>query len=93
MVKRFVDKHPILVDVITFLLTYFTLGSSLTALTAGSMVAIMTSIFIHINTHHDDFLYLFDLRDFIKDQFQVAKTSLNKMGEDYRQKKLSVSNG
>lgn len=84
-VRRFLAKYGVFTDVLTFVLTYFTLGGSLTALTAGAMVAIWTSMLITIAEHPDDYLYVYDTLDAIKKQMESAKKALNTFGKEYRE--------
>lgn len=85
--RRFLAKHGVLCDIITFVLTYFTLGGSLTALTAGAMVAIWTSMLITIVENPNDYMYVYDFMDAVNSQMAAAKKALNDFGEDYRAKK------
>lgn len=87
-IRSFLCKHPIFTDFLTFGLTYFSLGSSLTALTAGAMVAIMTSSLMYIEEHREDFLYLFDLKNFITSNLKQLKVWLTEIGESYRNKQI-----
>lgn len=87
-VRRFLARHGLLVDIITFLLTYFTLGSTLTALTAGAMVAIFTSMLLHISNNPNDFLYLYDLKNAMDEILNKTKTQLTEYGKQYREHKL-----
>jgi hypothetical protein len=86
--RRFLIKHAVFTDFLTFILTYWTLGSSLTALTAGAMVAIMTSAMCYIIENPNDFLYLYDFRDLVKEKLAWLKNELNAYGETYRKDKL-----
>jgi hypothetical protein len=86
-VQRFLVRHGVFTDIVTFGLTYVTLGSSLTALTAGAMVAIFTSMLIHIAANPNDFMYLYDLRDYIKDLLNSTKARLSDYGQKYRESK------
>ncbi len=86
-VRRFLAKYGVFTDVVTFVLTYFTLGGSLTALTAGAMVAIWTSMLITIAEHPEDYLYIYDAIKVVKEQMAAAKKTLNQFGKDYRARK------
>ena len=93
-IRKFLEKHAVFTDFLTFILTYLTLGSTLTALTAGCMVAIFTSMLIHIQAHPDDFMYLYDAHEAMKDGLAEVKSYLSQLGADYRDSKLSKkSNG
>lgn len=86
-VRRFLQKHALLTDIITFMITYVTMGSSLTALTAGAMVAIFTSVLIHVAANPDDFIYLYDMVEFIKAKAAECQTALKEYGATYKTKK------
>ncbi len=86
-IRRFLAKHGVITDILTFVLTYFTLGGSLTALTAGAMVAIFTSMLITIAENPNDFMYIYDFMDAAKTQMAAAKQALDQFGEEYRKNK------
>lgn len=50
-VQEFLLKHAILTEILTFLATYVTLGASLTALFAGTIVSTVTTILLHIRAN------------------------------------------
>lgn len=85
--RRFLAKHGVFTDVLTFVITYFTLGGSLTALTAGAMVAIWTSMLVTIAEHPEDYMYVYDFLDAVKENMSAAKVALNEFGAEYRVKK------
>lgn len=86
-VRRFLEKHAVLTDFVTFILTYLSLGSTLTALTAGAMVAIFTSCIIHISANKEDFLYVYDFMDMVKEGMAELKKTLEDAGQGYRERK------
>lgn len=90
-VRRFMIKYALFTDFLTFILTYLTLGSTLTALTAGCMVAIFTSAMCHIIENPNDFLYLYDFKDMMIKKLTYLKNSLNSYGEKYREEKLTAA--
>lgn len=89
-VRRFLTKHAVFTDFVTFILTYYTLGGSLTALTAGAIVGVVTSALLYIHDHPEDFMYLYDLYEALKIQVKSLKESLNKYGQQYRDSKTPV---
>jgi hypothetical protein len=86
-IRKFLEKHAVFTDFLTFILTYITLGSTLTALTAGAMVAIMTSCIIHILANKNDFLYVYDLLDAVESGMSELKKTLTEAGASYRKNK------
>lgn len=72
-------------DLIALVLTYMLMGSTLTALLAGAMVGIFTSILLHIANNQQDFLYLFDFQDTVRDQLEKVKVYLSQKGQEYRE--------
>lgn len=90
-VRRFLIKHALLTDFLTFFITYITLGSSLTALTAGAIVAVMTSALCYVLENENDFLYLYDMKNMILDKIQWIKNELNTYGTQYREEKLAAA--
>lgn len=89
-IRKFLENHGIFTDFITFILTYLSLGSTLTALTAGAMVAIFTSILIHVTAHKEDFMYLYDLRDALREGMSELKKALEEAGLAYRKNKTGL---
>ncbi len=89
-IRKFLENHGIFTDFLTFILTYISLGSTLTALTAGAMVAIFTSIVIHVMAHKEDFMYLYDLRDAMRDGMAELKKMLEEAGLAYRKSKTGL---
>lgn len=87
-VRRFIEKHSLLTDLVALIAIYALLGGTLTALFAGAMCGIMISILLHITNNEEDFMFLYDARDFIKEQLVQAKEVLAVYGQQYRAKKL-----
>lgn len=51
-------------------------------------MGVMISGMLHVANHPDDFLYLYDLRDMLKEKLAQAKEALNAYGKMYRERKL-----
>ena len=49
--QQFLLDHALLTEIVTFLITYTTLGGSLTALFAGSIVSAVQSMLFHIRSN------------------------------------------
>lgn len=92
-VRRFIIKHNLAADVVALLLTYMLLGGTLTALTAGALVGLLTSALLYVAENESEFLYLSDFGDWMKDRLSSVKSYLKEAGEQYRQKKLAEANG
>jgi len=90
-VRRFIEKYSLAADVIALILVYLLLGGTLRALMAGAICGLMISVLLHVANHRDDFLYLFDLRDFLKAQLKIAKEALNAYGKKYQENKKGES--
>lgn len=65
------------------------LGGTLTALFAASMMGCMISAMLHIANNKEDYLYLYDVGNMIKDKLEEAKLTLSEYGKKYRESKLS----
>lgn len=89
-IKQFIIDHALWSDVGALFLTYWFLGGTITALIAGSMVSCFTSILLYIAQNEEDFMYLFDMRDAIKDQLDRVQKVLKTKGDTYRAKRLSA---
>ena len=88
-VRRFLEKHSLMTDAIALLLTYAFLGGTLTALMAGSMVGILTSVLLEIANNPEDWLFVYDARDFISAQIKALRATVNAYGVEYRERKLA----
>jgi O-antigen/teichoic acid export membrane protein len=88
-IKKFIVKHSLLSDVLAFIAVYMILGGTLTALIAAAMMGVMVSLMLHIANNKKDYLYLYDLRDMIKDKLSAAQKALSEYGDMYRQRKLN----
>lgn len=85
-IRKFIEKHSLLTDLLCLIGIYMLLGGTLTALFAASMCGLAISVLLHIANHPDDFLYLYDLRDFLKEKMKDAKLMLDAYGHAYREK-------
>lgn len=90
-VRKFIEKHSLLTDLMCLIAVYMLLGGTLTALVAGAMCGIFISILLHVANHKEDFLYLYDLRDFIREKLVQAKETLDAYSRTYREKNHPVS--
>ena len=86
-VRRFIQKYGLLADMTALVGTYMLLGGTLTALMAGALVGLFTSALLHIANNQEDFLYLYDLRDMLRDRLTEAKQALSEYGQNYRRAK------
>jgi hypothetical protein len=86
-VRKFLEKHALLTDAVALLLTYGLLGGTLTALMAGALVGIFTSIMLYIAEHPDDFQYLWDAAEAIKKFTKQLQVWANETGAAYREHK------
>lgn len=86
-IRRFIEKYSLISDLVALILVYLLLGGTLRALMAGAICGLMVSVLLHVANHQEDFLYLYDLRDFLKTQLQAGKEALNAYGKKYRENK------
>lgn len=85
-VRKFIEKHSLLTDLVCLIGIYVLLGGTLTALFASAICGLMISIMLYIQNHRSDFLFLYDCRNLIKDKLSQAKEMLDAYGEAYREK-------
>lgn len=78
-------------DIATLLAVYYLLGGTLTALVAGALCGLFVSILLYVQANQQDFLALYDLRDFIRQKLREAKEAANAFGKVYREKKENES--
>lgn len=86
-VRRVIEKYSLLTDMIALILVYILLGGTLTALMAGALCGLFTSVFLYIQQHQTDFLFLWDMSEWIKEQLAVAKQTLTEYGRMYRERR------
>ena len=86
-VRKFMEKHQLMTDLAACIAVYAFLGGTLTALMAGAIVGVYVSILLKIAENKEDFLYLYDLRDWVRENLRAAKDMLNDYGKKYREKK------
>jgi hypothetical protein len=91
-VRKFLEKHSLMSDLIACILTYTLLGGTLTALFASALVGIMTSLLLLIAQHPENFLYIFDFMNFVKRNLSSMTNGLNTYGAQYRDAKLMEQN-
>ena len=77
-VQEFLLKHPLLTELLTFLATYATLGGSLTALFAGSIVSTVTTILLHVRDNPQDYEGIIAGGEWLSQQGSLGLKSLNK---------------
>jgi hypothetical protein len=90
-VRRFLEKHSLGTDAVALLLTYMLLGGTLTALIAGALVGLMTSALLFISQHPEDFEFLADVSQVIKDGLTKLKAMAKEFGAEYRANKLEAA--
>ena len=90
-VRNFIQRHPLMADAGAALLTYGFLGGTLVALMSGGMVALMTSGALYVANNKEQFLYLDDLVEVIKEGWVKAQAALNEFGTKYRQNRGMIT--
>lgn len=90
-VQRWITKHNLLVDLMCMMLTYWTLGGTVTALIAGALVDIIISGMLHVAQHPEDFVWLFDLIGKVKQTFAEMGSKLKGWNEEYKKKHPEAS--
>ncbi len=90
-IRRIITKYSLLTDLLTLIGTYLILGGTLTALFAAAICGIFVSGLLYIANNEQDFLYLYDLKLFLREKLREAKEALNRFGEAYREKKMQDS--
>lgn len=89
--RKFLEKHSLLTDLVAAILTYMLLGGTLTALTASAMVGILTSCLLYIAANPNDFTYLWDFIKVVKNSLKQVQTKLKEYGQQYREAKILQS--
>lgn len=88
-VRRYIEKFSLATDLLAAIAVYALLGGTLTALMAGAFVCVFVSILLHVANHKEDFLYLYDMKDFLVEQASILKAALTEYGKRYQEKKAT----
>ena len=83
-IRHLVVKYHLLTDVLTLIGIYYLLGGTLTALFAAAMCGLAVSVLLYIDKNKEDFLYLYDLKNVIRQKIRRAQQILNEYGKNYR---------
>ena len=86
-VRKMIEKYSLMTDLIALIAVYYLLGGTLTALMAGAMCGLFVSVLLHIANNSEDYLYLYDMRGFLREKLEEAKVALNIYGQTYKAKK------
>lgn len=87
-VRRFLEKHSLLTDVICLIGTYYFLGGTITALIAAGLVGLMVSGLLEIVNNKEQYLILYDAKRFVQKKLSQMKNAINNYCEEYKQKQL-----
>lgn len=83
-IRKWIEEHALLADACALFLTYLLLGGTLTALTAGAMVGIITSGLLHVSQHKEDFEYLIVAKDWAAEKFSELTSGLNSWAKRFK---------
>lgn len=75
--RKWIEEHALLADAFALFLTYLLLGGTLTALTAGAMVGLMTSGLLHIAQNPEKFQYMIAIKEVAADTITGIGNTLN----------------
>lgn len=87
--QALIVKYNLVSDIAALLLTYVIFGGTVTALIAAALVSLVASMMLHIASHPDDFLWLKDMIDSVKDLLEEGKEMLKKANGKYVDLKAS----
>lgn len=86
-IRRFLEKHSLMTDILCLFATYHLLGGTITALLAAGMVSLAVSGLLEIANNEQKYLVIYDLKRHIKQKVNNVKDSLNDYCEAYKQQK------
>lgn len=84
--RKWIENHELLADGCALFLTYLLLGGTLTALTAGAMVGLMTSGLLHVAKNKEDFEYLLVAKEWAGEAIGELSSKLNVWAHGFRKK-------
>ena len=83
-IKKLLIKYGLFTDLACAIGIYILFQGTVTALFAAGFVGIIISAILHIANNKDDFLYIYDLKNFIVEQAKKAQAALTQYGRQYR---------
>ena len=89
-VRRLIQKYALAADLSALIGIYLLFGGTLTALLAGAMAGIIVSALLAIANSPEDYLFIYDIRDALKNYVKMAKEALNEFGKSYAEKKHGI---
>lgn len=87
-VRKWILKHGLLVDFIVMCVTFLSLGTSVTALIASAIVDLFVSVAIYIMNHQDDYSFIFDTIEMIKNMLKKAQTRLKELNQEWKANRI-----
>lgn len=90
-VKDFINRHDLATDIACLGAAYLLLGGTLTALFAAALVGLFVSVALYVGHNKEDFLYLWDVEEVIKEKMAQIKEAMLQYGRDYRAKKEIIA--
>ena len=83
-VRKWILNHGLLVDFIVMCATFLSLGTSVTALIASAIVDLFVSAAIYVMNHPDDFSFVFDTIEVVKDMLKKAQIRLKILNDEWK---------
>lgn len=88
-IRDLVQKYYLLSDILALIGVYILFGGTLTALFAGALSGLFVSILLKVANSPEEFLYIYDARTWLQEQFKNTQTILNQYGKQYRERRLA----
>lgn len=86
-VRRFISKHSLASDLALLIATYMFLGGTITALFAAGTAGLLTSGGLYIANNPDDFIFLSDLRERLKEVMKATQSGIKRLNDAYVSKR------
>lgn len=82
--REFLVRNHLVAEFAVALMTFTVLGGSITALTAGVLVGLLTTGALYVANNPTDFQYLYDLLGLAREKLEKLKNELKRLGTEYR---------
>ena len=89
-VRRWILKHGLLVDFTVMVVTFLSLGTTVTALIASAIVDLFVSLAIYVMNHPDEYVFVFDTIEVVKAMLKKAQLRLTELNNEWKAKRAAT---
>ena len=90
-IRRQLEKHQLVTEVVAMIATYWLHGATVTALLASGMVGLLVTVGLHIANHPEKFKYIKVIRDTVIEKASEFGAKLNNWATNVVSRKQECS--